>query len=185
MATAPIAHEDLPAEQEPEPELEAEPEPEREPETTRPAPSRRSRSALVAKRELTLAACACLVLAATFVVMGAARTDAKQPAKPLPASTPKAHHRATVPKAPAARPQLADVRIEAQRNGSWLEVRRGSSSGTVLYSGVLVPGTQLHFRAPRVWARLGAAGNLSIVANGRPVSLQGTYDKVFLPASKK
>ena len=118
--------------------------------------------------------------------MGAARTDAKQPAKPLPASTPKViHHRATVPKAPAARPQLADVRIEAQRNGSWLEVRRGSSSGTVLYSGVLVPGTQLHFRAPRVWARLGAAGNLSIVANGRPVSLQGTYDKVFLPASKK
>ena len=171
MATAPIAHEDLPAEQEPEPE--------------RPAPSRRSRSALVAKRELTLAACACLVLAATFVVMGAARTNAKQPAKPLPVSTPKViHHRATVPKAPAARPQLADVRIEAQRNGSWLEVRRGSSSGTVLYSGVLVPGTQLHFRAPRVWARLGAAGNLSIVANGRPVSLRGTYDKVFLPAAK-
>ncbi len=117
--------------------------------------------------------------------MGAARTDAKQPAKPLPASTPKViHHRAAVPKAPAARPQLADVRIEAQRNGSWLEVRRGSSSGTVLYSGVLVPGTQLHFRAPRVWARLGAAGNLSIVANGRPVSLRGTYDKVFLPAAK-
>jgi hypothetical protein len=31
---------------------------------------------------------------------------------------------------------------------------------------------------------MGAAGNLSITANGRPVSLRGTFDKVFVPASQ-
>jgi Domain of unknown function (DUF4115) len=178
MATARIAHEEVSAEQEPEPEP--------EPKTPRRAPSRRVRSARGPKRELTLGAFACVILAATFVVMGAAHGGANRAAKPLPAAAPKVNHDgARAPKAPAARAQLVDVRIEAQQDGSWLEVRRGSSSGRVLYSGMLLPGTQLHFRAPRVWARLGAAGNLSIVANGRPVSVHGTYDKVFVPPAKK
>jgi hypothetical protein len=49
----------------------------------------------------------------------------------------------------------------------------------VLFSGVLEPGRKLRFAAPRLWARFGAAGHLRITQDGRPVTLQGTYDKVF------
>jgi hypothetical protein len=30
-----------------------------------------------------------------------------------------------------------------------------------------------------VWARFGAAANLEIIVNGRPVRLLGTYEKTF------
>ncbi|HVD50233.1 MAG TPA: RodZ domain-containing protein [Gaiellaceae bacterium] len=164
----------------------AQPAPEPEPdEKNGRATARWARSLLAVKRVLAMAALVCVILAATFVVVGAAHPGAKHVATPPPASVPAATHRASVARAaPVSRPKLADVRIEAQRNGSWLEVRRGSSSGAVLYSSVLLPGTQLHFRGPRLWARMGAAGNLSITANGRPVSLRGTFDKVFVPASQ-
>jgi hypothetical protein len=76
---------------------------------------------------------------------------------------------------------LVDVRITAHGNGSWVEVRRMSATGPVLYSTTLTDGQTLHARAPRVWARFGAASNLTITADGRPVSLHGTYDKLFLP----
>jgi Domain of unknown function (DUF4115) len=171
-----------------EPAAQPEPEPEPEPaEKNRRATPRWARSPLAVKRVLALAALVCVILAATFVVVGAAHPGTEHVATPPPpASVPAVPHRASVARAaPVSRPKLADVRIEAQRNGSWLEVRRGSSSGAVLYSSVLLPGTQLHFRAPRLWARMGAAGNLSITANGRPVSLRGTFDKVFVPASQK
>jgi hypothetical protein len=32
-----------------------------------------------------------------------------------------------------------------------------------------------------VWARFGAAGNLSVTADGKPVQLLGTFDKLFRP----
>jgi hypothetical protein len=179
MAPATVVSEEPAAQPAPEPE----PEPE---EKKRRATPRWARSLLAVKRVLAMAALVCVILAATLVVVGAAHPGAKQVATPPPpASVPAAPHRASVARAaPVSGPKLADVRIEAQRNGSWLEVRRGSSSGAVLYSSVLLPGTQLHFRAPRLWARMGAAGNLSITANGRPVSLRGTFDKVFVPASQ-
>jgi hypothetical protein len=77
---------------------------------------------------------------------------------------------------------LVDVRIAAHGNGSWLEVRRTSATGAVLYRATLTDGRTLHFRAPKLWARFGAASNLTITSNGQPVRLQGTYDKLFLPA---
>ena len=86
----------------------------------------------------------------------------------------------TVHSAPAKR-LLVDLRIAARGTGSWLEVRRGSATGAVLYSAILTAGRTLHFRAPRLWTRLGAASNLTITADGRPVELHGTYDKLFVP----
>ena len=83
-----------------------------------------------------------------------------------------------------SRQALVDLRIEARGTGSWLELRRVSGTGPVLYSGTLLPGTTLHFRAARIWARLGAAGNLVVTENGRPIQLQGTYDKLFLPPGR-
>jgi hypothetical protein len=76
-----------------------------------------------------------------------------------------------------------DLRIAAHGSGSWLEVRRGSATGAVLYSAILTDGSTLHFRAPRLWTRFGAASNLTITADGRPVQLHGTYDKLFVARS--
>jgi hypothetical protein len=81
----------------------------------------------------------------------------------------------------SAKRSLVDLRIAAHGTGSWLEVRRGSATGAVLYSAILTDGGTLHFRAPRLWTRFGAASNLTITADGRPVQLHGTYDKVFVP----
>jgi hypothetical protein len=86
----------------------------------------------------------------------------------------------TVHSAPAKQ-LLVDLRIAAHGTGSWLEVRRGSATGAVLYSATLTDGKTLHFRAPRLWTRFGAASNVTITADGRPVELHGTYDKVFVP----
>ena len=83
-----------------------------------------------------------------------------------------------------SRQALVDLRIEARGTGSWLEVRRISGTGPVLYSGTLLPGKTLHFRAARIWAGMGAAGNLVVTEHGRPIALQGTLDKVFLPPGR-
>lgn len=74
-----------------------------------------------------------------------------------------------------------DLRVTAHGNGSWLEIRRGSRTGAILYSATLIDGQTLHYRAPRLWARFGAASNLTIVASGRTLHLQGTYEKSFVP----
>ena len=79
-----------------------------------------------------------------------------------------------------AKPAQADLRVAAHGNGSWLEIRRGSATGPILYSATLTDGQTLHFRGPRLWGRFGAASNLTITANAHPVRIQGTYEKVFV-----
>lgn len=103
--------------------------------------------------------------------VSAARASKPTAAAPVPAG----------PAAPA--PSVVDVEVVAHGSGSWVEARRGSKSGHVIYLGTLAGGKRLHLRAPRVWAEFGAAGNLAITADGKPVVLRGTFDKLFRPAS--
>ena len=79
-----------------------------------------------------------------------------------------------------AKPAQADLRVAAHGSGSWLEIRRGSATGPILYSATLTDGQTLHFRAPKLWGRFGAASNLTITANAHPVRIQGTYEKLFV-----
>jgi len=103
-------------------------------------------------------------------------------APPAPRARPKPKPAPTPAPTPAAAPKpVVHVAIAAVEIGSWVEVRRGSQHGRVLYAGVLEPGRRLRFEAPRLWARFGAAGHLRITQDGRPVALQGTYDKLFRP----
>jgi hypothetical protein len=64
---------------------------------------------------------------------------------------------------------------------TWVEVRSTSSTGRVLYSGLLSPGTRKSFRAAwRLWVRFGGAANLGVILNGRPLRVPtGTYDAFF------
>jgi hypothetical protein len=105
----------------------------------------------------------------------------------LPAANaaPSARERAYVTTraaAPRGAHKTVDVRIRAHGNGSWIEVRSGSSKGELLYAGVLPGGSGLHFRSRRLWTRFGAAANLSVAVDGDSVSLQGTLEKLFVPS---
>ena len=80
----------------------------------------------------------------------------------------------------SAKALRVDLRIAAHGSGSWLEIRRGSATGRVLYSATLTDGQTLHFHAPKLWGRFGAASNLAITVNARPVRLEGTYEKLFV-----
>lgn len=97
----------------------------------------------------------------------------------------KAHHDPPPPTtttiAASHHQPLVDLRIVAHGNGSWMEIRRQSAHGPVLYRATLASGQKLHFRGARLWALFGAAGNLWITDNGRHVVLSGTPKKVFIP----
>jgi hypothetical protein len=86
---------------------------------------------------------------------------------------------ATKPSAPS----VVKVQFVAHGTGSWIEARRESKTGTLLYKGTLEPGKRLAFTAPRLWVELGAAGNLSITSDGKPTVLSGTVAKLFGPAT--
>lgn len=170
------------------------------PAPSRPAPSRPAAPRPVAAPEAgkpsrrivlvsTLGITAAVALGG-FLVLTPSGGQASPPVKPAAARTPKLHAakppatparavHAPAPVQKAPKPALVRVDISAPERASWLEIRRGSANGPVLYSGDLAPGRHLHLTGKRLWARFGAASNLKILANGRPVSFIGTYEHVF------
>jgi hypothetical protein len=70
------------------------------------------------------------------------------------------------------------VLIPANSRSSWVELRLRSSSGPLVYKGV-VPPSGVQFSGGRIWARFGAAANLSVTVNGHRVPLSGTLEHVF------
>lgn len=96
--------------------------------------------------------------------------------EPRPATPPKPSVTPTA--APASTVKLG---LAAVRSDSWVEVRRGSREGPIVFSGVISQGNEIELSATRLWVRFGAASHLDITANGRPVSLQGTVETVFTP----
>lgn len=169
------------------PETEGEPEPVAglevvagQPPQARPPRWRRPRSLLVAIGLGALAASGTV-----FAVHAAdARPEAAHSKRMRPARyevTRPVRKPALVFRKAASTPRLVHLMFVARGNGSWIEARRGSSSGRVLYSGILEPGRRLQFSGPRLWVELGAAGNLSINVNGKPIALEGTFVKLFRP----
>ena len=81
-----------------------------------------------------------------------------------PASTPSSS--ATTQTRPAA-PVLAI----AASGPTWLEIRRGSAAGAVLYRNILAAGQKLQFHRHRLWMVVGAPWYVKVTAGGRPLSL--------------
>lgn len=76
-----------------------------------------------------------------------------------------------------ARPVSLVVTAKAD---TWLEVRANSAAGPVLYASTLTAGSSKAFHARALWARFGAAGNLSARLDGKAFPLpSGTYDAAF------
>ena len=63
--------------------------------------------------------------------------------------------------------------------GSWIEVRLGSATGRLIFSGVVKDGDSRRYTARRLWVRFGAAGNVGVAVNGKPVPLMGTLETVM------
>lgn len=144
--------------------------------------------ALAALAAVAAAAGAVLVVAERLrpdvVVRTRTVTVTQSAPAPKPVSTPAPTSTATTPAAsasPAEAPPPERVRLSVVggERPSWVEIRRSSAKGRVLYAGDVEPGQKLTFSAPRIWTRFGAAGNLEIRANGRLVPLLGTIEHTF------
>ncbi len=85
-------------------------------------------------------------------------------------------------KKPAEQRQGTILGITATRGDCWVEVRVGSSSGTILYAGTLATGSTVRFRRDKVWLRLGAASNVDITVNGRPSEIPPGTVELLVPA---
>lgn len=147
-------------------------------------PSRRRRRL----RPITLVSGVGALVAVGSIALGAAglgskhsRTILVPAAKAASAPARPTRPVKTVPRHTAATSGTVAVVITATKS-SWLEVRRGSANGPVVYAGNLDPGGRVHLRAPRLWARFGAAANLVVFADGRRVDLMGTVEHVFTAA---
>lgn len=173
------------------PPVEAEPLPVEEAPVPTPVPPPTAHTAVEAPRRsrvVTVVSVLGIVVAlaiAAYLAFGQASHHVAQAAqvstaKPKNAAAAPASA-ASVPAPSLARPTVR-VTISTHRRSSWLEVRRGSATGPVLFTGELAPGRTLHLVGTRLWSRFGAAGNLTITANGRPVRLVGTYEHVFTAA---
>jgi cytoskeleton protein RodZ len=75
----------------------------------------------------------------------------------------------TGPAEPA--PPPARVVFRAGPGNTWLEVRKGSARGKVLYARVLAAGTHVRLTGRRLWVDAGAPWNLAVKVNGRARSL--------------
>lgn len=80
-------------------------------------------------------------------------------------------------------PTVAGLRvfqIVAARGDCWLTIRDTASTGRVLYEGLLAQGDRLRLRRRLIWLAAGAAGNLDVLIDGRPVrNLQGTIETIL------
>jgi hypothetical protein len=155
----------------------------------RPAPAPRLRPAPVGAQAERwafdrLAQRAALVLLSiaigffVWLVFAGAKKDTSAPfpkARSVPARVTPRERRPT----PAARTKAVSLVLQDVRTDSWVEIRQGSATGSLVYSGVLQNGDRVALHGTRLWARFGGAGDLEITANGRRVPLQGTVDTVF------
>ena len=89
------------------------------------------------------------------------------------AATPPTHH----PPAPAT--PTRELTISA-RGRCWLSVRACSSTGRVLYEGMLESGKAMRFTQRPMWIRFGAPWNVDVRLDGRAVALPSTHSPTNL-----
>ncbi len=132
------------------------------------------------RRRNTLAfiAVVCLLVLAVIVVLGytggpvnepTVKTSALGLGSPSPSVKPSVK--------PTVTPTVATdiVRVSAAKGDCWFEARKGSSTGTVMYAGLLQRGKTKVLHAATLWLRLGAPAAVSIRAGTKRLpALTGT-----------
>jgi Domain of unknown function (DUF4115) len=157
-----------------------------QPATARPLKLRRlPRAETKAQRRARLVATAALPVAAGVLIWllttggshsSRAGTTASAVIPPATSSgQPKA---GAIPHQPVAPAHVVIAAAPGSR-GSWIEVRLGSATGRRVFSGVVKDGDSRRYTARRLWVRFGAAGNVDVVVNGKPVRFTGTLETVI------
>ncbi|CAN5743807.1 DUF4115 domain-containing protein [soil metagenome] len=130
-----------------------------------PATPRRDHSA----RESRMAVLALLGIAVLTALVIAAWRFGGPENETVPRLDAQGQNPATAPSRPAAgRVKLV---VRAVRGGSWMEVRAGSVSGQLLYSGTLERGQQKPFQGRRLQLALAEPENVVVRVNGNRVEL--------------
>ena len=121
--------------------------------------------------------------AATVTTQATTPSTHRTVARPLPTSpvTTSAPVSTETGTTPAQAP--VELSLTAARGDAWFEVRAGSPTAAVLFSGILLSQSTRRFSGTKLWIRFGAAGNLDARLNGKPLPLPiGTYDATIVPA---
>jgi cytoskeletal protein RodZ len=146
--------------------------------------------ALLCVLAVAMAAVLVLVMSGRLVSDPAAEPAPRVRAAPTPEHPAAARSAASGTKAAAvkttktttAAPAKTTLVVTAARGDSWMEVRRASSKGKVLFSGILAQGDAQTFSARRLWLRLGAAGNVDLAVDGKAYPLPSGTPELTLPA---
>jgi cytoskeleton protein RodZ len=139
------------------------------------------------RNTLVFIAIICLLVLGVIYVLGL--RDSGSPTEPItkPAAlgisspSPSPTTKASVKPSHSATPATDEVRINAASADCWLEVRVGSSSGTVLFSSTLQKGATKTFHGKTLWLRLGNPGALRIRVGGtrmQPITDTGPLDYI-------
>lgn len=154
------------------------------------APTRKARSRRVVLLPVLAALAPAVVIAVVFVVGRtgegeSAREPDREPRASSVVSTPEPGVTVSAEESPPPPPRgrRAELVLTADGGGSWVEAHSGSATGPLLFQGTLEPGRELRLESRRIWLRLGAATNVSLVLNGRPTpaDLFGTVDVLVTP----
>jgi hypothetical protein len=108
------------------------------------------------------------------------------PPPPPPATTTPGTTTTPPPATTTGRqPQPGDARlvVRASRGDCLLSVHADSEEGESLYDGVLIQGRSISLFGRRLWIRLGAAENVDLTLDGRPVERlpAGSLDLLATP----
>jgi Domain of unknown function (DUF4115) len=106
-------------------------------------------------------------------------TATRERAAPAPPPPPAITR--TTPVAPPVKPSISTIVLTASRGDCWVLARDGSSTGPVLYQGLLQQGSSRRLKAKRLWLSLGAAANVDLVIDGKPEELPGGTVEVVVP----
>jgi hypothetical protein len=74
---------------------------------------------------------------------------------------------------PVVRATRVVLRLTAARGDCWVEVRRKSGDGAVLFAAILPKGDFRTFRGKQLWIRLGAPEAVDAALGGKPAKIPG------------
>jgi RodZ C-terminal domain len=144
------------------------------------------RTTLGVVRVAAVVAAAGVAAAAALAMTGGLTSMGRLEMSSVPRHTPSRSTNVRVRQEPPRTPTAVGLRlfqIVAARGDCWLTVRDTASTGRVLYEGLLAQGKRLTLRRRLIWLAAGAASNLDVLVDGKPVqNLHGTIETV-LPIS--
>jgi hypothetical protein len=110
----------------------------------------------------------------------ATRSTPHHAAAPPPTTTTQIVKQLKV--APPPKPSVARLMLVASRGRCWVEVRRGSANGAIVFLRTLEQGDTARVHGVRLWVRFGAPWNVDATVNGRTVQLPSALGNVVVTA---